>query len=78
VPGKFVLRRGTTGKFRFNLLSPNGKVIASSEAYESKTAALRGVESVRNYASSARLDDQTDKAAAGGKSLRRRDKQSKL
>lgn len=35
VPGKFVLKKGTTGKFRFNLLSTNGQVVATSEAYNS-------------------------------------------
>jgi uncharacterized protein YegP (UPF0339 family) len=60
VAGRFVLKRGTTGKFRFNLLSTNGKVIVTSEAYESKAAALRGIESVRKNAPDARLDDETE------------------
>jgi hypothetical protein len=30
-PAKFVVKKGTTGKFRFNLLSTNGKAIATSE-----------------------------------------------
>ena len=62
MPGKFVLKRGSTGKFRFKLVSSNGKVLATSEAYETKAAALRGVESVRSNAPDARLEDQT----AGG------------
>jgi uncharacterized protein YegP (UPF0339 family) len=32
---KFVLKKGSTGKFRFNLVATNGQVIATSEAYES-------------------------------------------
>ena len=60
--GRFVLKRGRTGKFRFNLLSANGKVVASSEAYETKSAALNGIESVRKNAPDARLDDQTPSA----------------
>jgi uncharacterized protein YegP (UPF0339 family) len=60
MPGKFVLKKGTTGKFRFNLHSTNGKVIATSEAYETKAAAMRGIESVRKNASGAKLDDQTE------------------
>jgi uncharacterized protein YegP (UPF0339 family) len=59
VPGRFVLKRGTTGKFRFHLLSANGKVIASGAAHETKAAALRGLESVRKNAPDARVDDQT-------------------
>jgi uncharacterized protein YegP (UPF0339 family) len=76
VPGKFVLKRGTTGKFRFKLLSTNGKVLATSEPYESKAAALRGVESVRKNAG-ARLEDQTENTAAGG-STRRAGKKDKV
>ncbi len=39
MPGKFVVKKGTTGKFRFNLVSTNGQVVATSEAYTSKAAA---------------------------------------
>jgi hypothetical protein len=35
---QFVLKKGSTGKFRFNLVATNGQVIATSEAYESKPA----------------------------------------
>jgi uncharacterized protein YegP (UPF0339 family) len=37
----------------------NGEVIAVSEAYNSKSSALGGVESVRKNAPDAKLDDQT-------------------
>lgn len=56
---KFVLKKGTTGKFHFNLVATNGQVIATSEAYESKAAALNGMESVKKNAPVAELDDQT-------------------
>ncbi len=56
---KFVLKKGSTGKFHFNLLAGNGQVIATSEAYESKAAALNGIESVQRNAPVALLDDQT-------------------
>jgi uncharacterized protein DUF1508 len=36
-------------------------MIATSEAYETKAAALRGIESVRSNAPKARLDDTTEK-----------------
>jgi uncharacterized protein YegP (UPF0339 family) len=58
---KFVLKKGSTGKFRFNLVSPNGQVIATSEAYESKASAIKGIESVKRNAPNAEIDDQTDK-----------------
>jgi uncharacterized protein len=57
--GKFVLKKGSTGKFHFNLVASNGQVIATSEAYESKAAALNGIKSVQNNAPGAEVDDQT-------------------
>jgi uncharacterized protein len=59
VAAKFVLKKGTTGKFHFNLVAGNGQVIATSETYESKAAALNGIESVQKNAPVAQLDDQT-------------------
>ena len=58
---KFVLKKGATGKFRFNLVATNGPVIATSEAYESKASAIKGIESVKRNAPDAEIDDQTDK-----------------
>ena len=52
-------RKGSSGKFHFNLLATNGQVIATSEAYESKQAALNGIESVKKNALGAEVDDQT-------------------
>lgn len=56
---KFVVKKGSTGKFRFNLVASNGEIIATSEAYNSKAAAMKGVESVRKNAPTATVDDQT-------------------
>lgn len=63
---KFVLKKGSTGKFRFNLLATNGQVIATSEAYETKRAALGGIDSVRKNAGDAEIDDLT----GGGRSAK--------
>lgn len=57
--GKFVLKKGATGKIHFNLLAGNGQVIATSEAYESRESALKGIESVKANAPGADVDDQT-------------------
>ncbi len=57
--GKFVLKKGSSGKFHFNLVAGNGQVIATSEAYESKSSALNGIKSVQTNAPSAEIDDQT-------------------
>ena len=42
--GKFVLKKGSSGKYHFNLVASNGQVIATSEAYERKQSALNGIE----------------------------------
>jgi uncharacterized protein YegP (UPF0339 family) len=57
--GKFVLKKGSTGKYHFNLQAGNGQVIATSETYETKDAALNGIDSVKTNAPNATLDDQT-------------------
>jgi uncharacterized protein YegP (UPF0339 family) len=57
--GKFVLKKGSSGKYHFNLVPGNGQVIATSEAYESKSSALNGIESVKSNAPGAATDDQT-------------------
>ena len=61
MPGKFVIKKGATGKFRFNLLATNGQVVATSEAYGSKAAAMGGIRSVQNLAAEATIEDQTTK-----------------
>jgi uncharacterized protein YegP (UPF0339 family) len=61
--GKFVIKKGTTGKFRFNLVSTNGQVVATSEAYESKASAMTGIRAVKSLAADAVVDDQTAPAA---------------
>jgi uncharacterized protein YegP (UPF0339 family) len=43
---KFVLKNGSTGKYRFNLVATNGQVIATSESHEGKASVTNGIESV--------------------------------
>ncbi|EWT05608.1 hypothetical protein N864_03635 [Intrasporangium chromatireducens Q5-1] len=45
--------------YHFNLVATNGRVIASSEHYETHRACLEGIESVRKCAPQAELEDQT-------------------
>jgi uncharacterized protein len=59
MPGKFVLKKGPTGKYRFVLKAGNGEIIATSELYTSKAAAKNGIESVRENAKGATLEDTT-------------------
>lgn len=57
--GKFELYEDKAGKFRFRLKAGNGQVIAVGEAYESKDAAKKGIESVKSNAAEAQVVDQT-------------------
>lgn len=50
---KFELFRDKAGRYRFRLKAANGKVIATSEAYASKSGCLNGIESVRKNAAEA-------------------------
>ena len=56
---KFVVKKGSTGQYRFNLVAANGEIIATSESYTTKAAAMKGIASVKKNAESAILDDQT-------------------
>jgi uncharacterized protein YegP (UPF0339 family) len=47
MPGKFELKDAKGGKFHFNLKAGNGQIILSSETYDSKKSAEKGIESVR-------------------------------
>jgi uncharacterized protein len=60
MPGTFELHHDAAGKFRFRLKAGNGEIIAVGEAYESKAAALNGIDSVKHNAADAAVDDQTE------------------
>jgi uncharacterized protein YegP (UPF0339 family) len=64
--GKFEVHKDKAGKFRFGLKAGNGEVVAVGEAYESKTSAPSGIESIRSNAEAATLVDLTDQAAKAG------------
>jgi uncharacterized protein YegP (UPF0339 family) len=63
MPARYVLTK-STGGYHFNLVATNGEVIASSETYTSKSGALNGIESVRQNAPDATVDDRTGEARA--------------
>ena len=56
--GKFVLKKSGT-QYMFNLKARNGEVIATSERYTTKAAAMAGIESVKNNAPGATTADET-------------------
>lgn len=51
--GKFEVYEDRAGKFRFRLKATNGQVVAVGEAYESRSAAKKGCESVQRAADGA-------------------------
>jgi uncharacterized protein len=57
--GKFELYKDKSGEFRFRLTAGNGQTIAVSEGYSSKASALNGIESVKQNAPGAEVDDQS-------------------
>ncbi len=63
--GKFVITVRKNGEFQFNLKASNGQVILTSEGYNTKTACLNGVESVKKNAA---IEDRYEiKVAKNGK-----------
>jgi len=62
MPDKFVMKKSGTG-FHWNLLASNGKVIATSEHYETRRAALAGIASVQKNAPGASTVDADDQPA---------------
>jgi uncharacterized protein YegP (UPF0339 family) len=71
MPGKFVIKKGSTGKFRFSLVSTNGQIVATSEAYNSKASAMNGIRSVQKLAAEALIEDQTTREWAAAEDARK-------
>jgi uncharacterized protein YegP (UPF0339 family) len=62
MPGKFEIKSGKTGKFRFNLKATNDQIILTSEAYDSRKGAEGGIASVKkNAANDGRFERKTAK-----------------
>lgn len=63
MPAKYVLSHKGSG-YHWNLLATNGRVIASSEVYNSKAAAMTGIRSVqKNGATDVIVTDDELKAS---------------
>ena len=56
---KFEINKDMAGEFRFKLVATNGETIAVSEGYTNKDGALNGIESVKQNAAEAVIDDKT-------------------
>lgn len=61
---KYLLKNSKNGKFTFSLLAGNGQIVmTASEIYDSKTAALNGIESCKkNGTEDARFDRKKSSA----------------
>jgi uncharacterized protein YegP (UPF0339 family) len=44
---KFELKKAGNGQFMFNLVARNGQIILTSELYNTKAAAMKGIDSVQ-------------------------------
>jgi uncharacterized protein len=62
--GKFVVKKGRTGQFRFSLVRRNGQTVATSEAYTTKASCMGGIKTIKTLAADAEVEDQTTKAWA--------------
>src|SRR6478735_4157454 len=63
VVGKFAIQRGRGGKTHFELLASNGRVVATSETYESKESCLKCIAAVMRLAADAVVIEEPPKAA---------------
>lgn len=59
MPAKFEVYQDASEQFRFRLRAANNEIIASSEAYTTKAACMNGIESVKENAPVAEIEDQT-------------------
>jgi uncharacterized protein len=59
--GKFVIKKGRTGQFRFSLVGRNGQIVATSETYTTKASCMNGIKAVKTLAANAAIEDQTSK-----------------
>jgi len=59
VDAKFEISKDIAGEFRFKLVAVNGQTIAVSEGYTTKENAMNGIESVRQNAAFAVVEDKT-------------------
>ncbi len=56
---KFILKQVSSG-YKFDLTAANGQVILSSEVYATRSAALKGIASVRANGPKANVENQTE------------------
>jgi uncharacterized protein YegP (UPF0339 family) len=55
---RYERKTASNGKFHFNLKAGNGQIIGSSQMYESEVSRDNGIESVKNNAPDATIEDE--------------------
>lgn len=59
MPAQFEIYKDASGQFRFRLRAANNEIIAISEAYTTKAGCKNGIESVKENAPVAGIEDLT-------------------
>ena len=59
VDAKFEINKDVAGEFRFRLVAVNGEVIAVSEGYKNRDGVMNGIDSVKQNAAAAVIEDKT-------------------
>jgi uncharacterized protein YegP (UPF0339 family) len=61
MPGaKFEMFKDNKGEYRFHLRGSNGRIVLASQGYNQREGCLNGIESVRENAPDAELEELTD------------------
>ncbi|WP_422104640.1 YegP family protein [Winogradskyella sp.] len=56
---KFIIKKRSNGEYMFNLKAGNGETIATSEGYTTKQGCKNGIQSVKDNAPYAEVEDLT-------------------
>ena len=56
---KFEINKDVSGEYRFKLIVGNNQTVAVSQGYKSKESAMKGVESIKENAAKAVIEDKT-------------------
>lgn len=56
---KFIIKKRSNGEYMFNLKAGNGETIATSEGYTTKQGCKNGIQSVKDNAPDAKIEDLT-------------------
>ncbi|GAB2655301.1 hypothetical protein GCM10027169_19140 [Gordonia jinhuaensis] len=60
MPGKFHVKKNAGGKYYFTLAAGNGEVVATGQAYSSKSAAIEGTRAVQHAAATATVVEEEE------------------